>query len=179
MSRNTENALLEGPCRVLATSRHLMTRERSGLVKKVKRVGHGFRNFNNYRLRLLLHCGVEWHTRPVSNQDAAHHDWSRRARLMASRAYHARKNVVGVEPSDVEDLSGCDRLSDEHRVEKIVQPMAGTRRAVCRRLLERHCLLCSRLRIDATKAEPLVPPRLAEVFDGPKQDGAGSKRIAL
>ena len=27
MCRNTENALLEGPCRVLATSRHLMPRE--------------------------------------------------------------------------------------------------------------------------------------------------------
>ncbi|MDQ1721411.1 MAG: transposase [Pseudonocardiales bacterium] len=32
------------------------------LIKKVKRSGHGFRNLNNYRLRLLLHCGVEWHT---------------------------------------------------------------------------------------------------------------------
>jgi transposase len=30
------------------------------LVKKVKRVGHGFRNFANDRLRLLLHCGVTW-----------------------------------------------------------------------------------------------------------------------
>jgi transposase len=32
------------------------------MIKKIKRVGHGFRNFANYRLRLLLHCGVEWHT---------------------------------------------------------------------------------------------------------------------
>jgi transposase len=32
------------------------------LVKKVKRVGHGFRNFANYRLRLLLYCGVRWQT---------------------------------------------------------------------------------------------------------------------
>jgi transposase len=32
------------------------------LIKKVKRVGHGFRNFGNYRLRLLLHCGVTWQT---------------------------------------------------------------------------------------------------------------------
>jgi transposase len=32
------------------------------LLKKVKRVGHGFRNFANYRLRLLLHCGVRWQT---------------------------------------------------------------------------------------------------------------------
>jgi transposase len=30
--------------------------------QKVKRVGHGFRNFTNYRLRLLLHCGVTWQT---------------------------------------------------------------------------------------------------------------------
>jgi transposase len=36
------------------------------LIKKVKRVGHGFRNFNNYRLRLLLHCGVQWQTAPTA-----------------------------------------------------------------------------------------------------------------
>lgn len=33
----------------------------NGLLKKIKRVGHGFRNLANYRLRLLLHCGgVAW-----------------------------------------------------------------------------------------------------------------------
>jgi len=32
------------------------------LIKKIKRVGHGFRNLENYRLRLLLHCGVTWQT---------------------------------------------------------------------------------------------------------------------
>jgi transposase len=32
------------------------------LIKKVKRVGHGFRNFGNYLLCLLLHCGVTWQT---------------------------------------------------------------------------------------------------------------------
>jgi transposase len=32
------------------------------LVKRIKRAGFGFRNFANYRLRLLLHCGVSWHT---------------------------------------------------------------------------------------------------------------------
>ena len=36
------------------------------LIKKVKRVGHGFRNFDNYRLRLLLHCGVRWQTHPTA-----------------------------------------------------------------------------------------------------------------
>ena len=36
------------------------------LVKKVKRAGHGFRSFANYRLRILLHAGgVSWSaTRP-------------------------------------------------------------------------------------------------------------------
>lgn len=34
------------------------------LTGKVKRVGHGFRNFANYRLRLLLHCGVTWPDSP-------------------------------------------------------------------------------------------------------------------
>jgi hypothetical protein len=32
------------------------------LIKKVKWVGHGFRNFANYRLKLVLHCGVTWQT---------------------------------------------------------------------------------------------------------------------
>jgi hypothetical protein len=31
------------------------------LVKKVKRAGHGFRSFRNYRLRILLHAGgLDW-----------------------------------------------------------------------------------------------------------------------
>jgi transposase len=37
------------------------------LIKKVKRVGHGFRNFTNYRLRLLLHCGVRWRTHQTAS----------------------------------------------------------------------------------------------------------------
>ena len=32
------------------------------LIEKVRRIGHGFRNLDNYRLRLLLRCGVEWKT---------------------------------------------------------------------------------------------------------------------
>lgn len=32
------------------------------ITEKVRRIGHGFRNFDNYRLRLLLHSGVEWQT---------------------------------------------------------------------------------------------------------------------
>jgi transposase len=39
----------------------------NGLMKKTKRVGHGFRNLRNYRLRLLLHCGgVNWQHQPAA-----------------------------------------------------------------------------------------------------------------
>lgn len=34
----------------------------NALIKKVKRIGHGFRNLDNYRLRLLLAAGVDWNT---------------------------------------------------------------------------------------------------------------------
>ena len=30
------------------------------IVKNIKRLGFGFRNFENYRLRLLLRCGAPW-----------------------------------------------------------------------------------------------------------------------
>jgi transposase len=36
------------------------------VVKKVVRVAHGFRSFPNFRLRVLLHCGVQWHTPPAA-----------------------------------------------------------------------------------------------------------------
>lgn len=38
----------------------------NALIKKVKRIGHGFRSFDNYRLRLLLHRGVDSHTQPAT-----------------------------------------------------------------------------------------------------------------
>ena len=31
-------------------------------VEKIRRTAHGFRNFRNYRLRLLLYSGVVWQT---------------------------------------------------------------------------------------------------------------------
>jgi transposase len=36
------------------------------LIEKVRRIGHGYRNFDNYRLRLLLRCGVTWHHLPAN-----------------------------------------------------------------------------------------------------------------
>jgi transposase len=39
----------------------------NGLLKKIQRIGHGFRNLSNYRLRLLLHCGgVAWQDQPAA-----------------------------------------------------------------------------------------------------------------
>jgi hypothetical protein len=59
------------------------------LIKKVKRVAHRFRNFANYRLR-LLHCGVRWQTH-------------RTARL------RGRFPVLGgVEPSEEPTLPGAE-----------------------------------------------------------------------
>jgi transposase len=37
------------------------------IIKNIKRLGFGFRNFENYRLRLLLRCGTPWHTRHVAS----------------------------------------------------------------------------------------------------------------
>jgi transposase len=49
------------------------------LIKKVKRVGHGFRNFANYRLRLLLHCGIRWQTHRTVRLRGRSPVWWRRA----------------------------------------------------------------------------------------------------
>ena len=36
------------------------------VTEKIRRIAHGMRNFENYRLRLLLHSGVQWNTRPTA-----------------------------------------------------------------------------------------------------------------
>ena len=36
------------------------------LIKKVGRISHGFRNWNNYRLRVLAACKLEWHNPPAT-----------------------------------------------------------------------------------------------------------------
>jgi len=36
------------------------------LIKRIKRVGFGLRNFANYRLRLPLHCRITWHDAPTT-----------------------------------------------------------------------------------------------------------------
>lgn len=39
---------------------------RNLITEKLRRNAHGFRNFENYRLRLLLHSGVQWQTVPTA-----------------------------------------------------------------------------------------------------------------
>ena len=46
-------------------------------VKKVKRCGHGFRSFDNYRLRVLLHAGgITWPSRPRPPRIRTHAPYS-------------------------------------------------------------------------------------------------------
>lgn len=35
------------------------------LIEKIRRLGHGYRNFDNYRRRLLLGCGITWDAVPT------------------------------------------------------------------------------------------------------------------
>lgn len=36
------------------------------ITEKLRRIAHGLRNFEHYRLRLLLHSGVQWNTQPTA-----------------------------------------------------------------------------------------------------------------
>lgn len=42
------------------------------VTEKLRRIAHGMRNFENYRLRLLLHSGVQWNTRPTARIRGRH-----------------------------------------------------------------------------------------------------------
>jgi len=42
------------------------------ITEKLRRVAHGMRSFENYRLRLLLHSGVQWDTRPTARIRGRH-----------------------------------------------------------------------------------------------------------
>ena len=64
------------------------------LIKKIKRVGHGFRNFDNYRLRLLLHCGVDWDDYPRHPDQRSATTLSRVEPLITSRNPQWRRAIV-------------------------------------------------------------------------------------
>ena len=49
------------------------------IVKNIKRLGLGFRNFENYRLRLRMRCGAPWQHHTSHQYDPATHALARRA----------------------------------------------------------------------------------------------------
>jgi transposase len=51
------------------------------LIEKVRRIGHGFRNFDNYRLRLLLTCGIKWEAPKSHDSEDPNHAPPRRDSL--------------------------------------------------------------------------------------------------
>jgi transposase len=48
------------------------TESQNLIAEKLRRIGHGMRNFENYRLRLLLHSGVQWNTQPTARTRGRH-----------------------------------------------------------------------------------------------------------
>ena len=42
------------------------------IIETTRRLRHRYRNWNNYQLRLLLHCGVTYYTPPPNEYEAAH-----------------------------------------------------------------------------------------------------------
>ena len=42
------------------------------IAEKLRRIGHGMRNFENYRLRLLLHSGVQWNAQSTARIRGRH-----------------------------------------------------------------------------------------------------------
>jgi hypothetical protein len=80
-----QRARLGGRDPRLVPDRRLLQRTHRGdqpAPQEGERVGHGFRNFANYRLR-LLHCGVTWQTPQTARLRGAHHVWRRRAGILS------------------------------------------------------------------------------------------------
>ena len=62
-------------------------------IKQIKRVGRGSTNFDNYRLRLLLRCGVDWQDQPTG------HLRKRSPRLVATAGFDRSGRGPGGEPA--------------------------------------------------------------------------------
>jgi Transposase len=101
------------------------------LIKKVKRVGHGFRNFTNYRLRLLLHCGVTWQTRPTASLrgrsprllgDSAPPPGRHRDGLQQQRG---EARTAGVVAELLDAQAGLVEAGQRHQVMPLVVPLAA------------------------------------------------------
>lgn len=73
------------------------------LIENARRVDHGFRNFNNYRLRLLLACGIKRRFHPSPESEAVNHAPPRRATFRppgsSLRSRNNRWKAVGPQSS--------------------------------------------------------------------------------
>jgi hypothetical protein len=45
---------------------------RNLITERLRRIGPGFRNLENYRLRLSRQSGVQWNTRPTARMHITH-----------------------------------------------------------------------------------------------------------
>jgi hypothetical protein len=98
------------------------------LIKKIKRVGHGFRSFENYRLRLLLRCGAPWlaHSTRRTNQRLG----LERVRVLEVAGDSDGRLHLAIETTD--DLVGCRacgvraRAKDRDLVEFADLPVFGS-----------------------------------------------------
>jgi hypothetical protein len=83
-------------------------------VKKIKRCGHGFRSFEHYRLRVLLHAGgVTWPTRPQPPRtEPALPTRSRRA------AKARAEDPNGLTKSELEELKRLRKENIELRTDR-------------------------------------------------------------
>ena len=99
------------------------TEATNALIKKVKRVGHGFRNFDNYRLR--LHLPSVWtgaactgRLRLPPRSEDVHHAWWRRATYAQPRG-----------PRAVDDRTTLLFALPDFRVLDVTPELDGGRRA--------------------------------------------------
>ena len=139
-------------------------------VKKVKRCGHGFRSFEHYRLRVLLHAGgVTWPNRPspprIRTRPQTRSPLGRRraplpAELGAIRRVRAgsftsvgclvqravQRDVAEIETDDPIERRECfsDEIVEHAGVDPLVAP--GPQRRV------RHCKVEDRFDIDPRRA---------------------------
>lgn len=113
----------------------------NALIKKVKKVGHGVRNLDSYRLRLLLAAGVDWRT--VTWLAFASHPDQRPLTTLG-----------GVEPG----WYGVGRSHGNPEARKTtapVQPDRGRRRARGYGIRSRGSLVASR---SSRLSQSVVPP---------------------
>ena len=104
------------------------------LIEKIRRLGHGYRNFTNYRRRLLLGCGITWVPSPPAESEAANQPSPRRARyrLPRDRRRSAIRGALGV--SDIPVVVELTSTRGLGQVGSSMTTWKGSVAGVCRGL---------------------------------------------